>query len=178
MKTIITFASITVLTVSANAQTFNFTSTDKITDANILRTQIGLLCQSRTHFEDVELFRQDESESFRLSTGINKIPSESTLRLRLKELAAVESMRKIEGVNLAILKRHQVTPLVINGRFYIPSNIDVTPLDNTGSHRQHVSRTYKRCYGFAPIMSNLGTQGWLLHQELRLGSQHCQKETH
>jgi len=86
-------------------------------------------------------------------------------------------MSKIEGVNLAILKNHQISPLEINGRFYIPNDIDVTPLDNTGSHRQHVSRTYKGCDGFAPIMSNLGSQGWLLHQELRPGSQHCQKGT-
>ena len=146
---------------------------DKIADVDILKTQIGLLCQARTHFEDVELFRQDEAESFGLSLGINKIPSEPTLRLRLKELATIESMRKIEDINLSILKHHQILPLSVNGRSYIPNDIDVTPLDNTGSHREHVSRTYKGCDGFAPIMSNLGVQGWLLHQELRPGSQHC-----
>ena len=150
---------------------------DKIADVDILKTQIGLLCQARTHFEDVELFRQDEAESFGLSLGINKIPSEPTLRLRLKELATIESMRKIEDINLSILKHHQILPLTVNGRSYIPNDIDVTPLDNTGSHREHVSRTYKGCDGFAPIMSNLGVQGWLLHQELRPGSQHCQKGT-
>lgn len=158
----------------AKQQTYR---SDRISDVDILKTQIGLLSQSRTHFEDVELFRQDEAESFRLSMGLKKIPSESTLRQRLKEIATVETMCKVEGVNLAILKNHQINPLVINGRSYIPNDIDVTPLDNTGSHRQHVSRTYKGCDGFAPIMSNLGTQGWLLHQELRPGSQHCQKGT-
>lgn len=150
---------------------------DRISNADVLTTQIGLLCQGRTHFEDIELFRQDEAESFSLSMGIDKIPSESTLRQRLGELATKESMTKIEGVNLAVLKAHQISPLEINGRFYIPNDIDVTPLDNTGSHREHVSRTYKGYDGFAPIMSNIGTQGWLLHHELRPGSQHCQKGT-
>ena len=31
--------------------------------------------------------------------------------------------------------------------------------------------------GFAPIFAYLGTQGWLLHHELRPGTQHCQKGT-
>ena len=153
------------------------TRADKISDADILTTQIGLISQARIHYEDVELYRQDEAESFGLSMGLSKIPSESTLRQGLASLAKVETMTKIEGINLAILKNHQITPLEINGRFYIPNDIDVTPLDNTGSHRENVGRTYKGCDGFAPIMSNLGTQGWLLHHELRPGVQHCQKNT-
>ena len=46
---------------------------DKISDVDILTTQIGLLCQGRTHYEDVELYRQDEAEGFSLSMGIGKI---------------------------------------------------------------------------------------------------------
>ncbi len=150
---------------------------DKISDADILTTQIGLISQARIHYEDVELFRQDEAENFSLSMGLSKVPSESTLRLRLESLATLQSMTKVEGINLAILKNHQISPLTINGRQYISNDIDVTPLDNTGSQRENVGRTYKGCDGFAPIMSNLGTQGWLLHHELRPGVQHCQKGT-
>jgi len=144
---------------------------------DILTTQIGLLCQGRTHYEDVELYRQDEAEGFSLSMGIEKIPSESTLRHGLEALAGEQSMCKIEGVNLAILKNHQISPLSINGRFYIPNDIDVTPMDNAGSNRENVGRKYKGCDGFAPIMSNLGTEGWLAHHEFRPGIQHCQKGT-
>ena len=150
---------------------------DKISDVDILTTQIELLCQGRTHYEDVELYRQDEAEGFSLSMGIGKIPSEPTLRHGLEALAGDQSMCKIEGVNLAILKNHQISPLAINGRFYIPNDIDVTPMDNTGSNRENVGRTYKGCDGFAPIMSNLGTEGWLAHHEFRPGIQHCQKGT-
>ena len=48
-------------------------------------------------------------------------------------------------------------------------------MDNTGSHRKNVGHTYKGCDGFASIMSNLGIEGFLLHHELRTGTQHCQK---
>ena len=65
---------------------------DRISDGDIIRTQIGLLSQARVHFEDVELFRQDEAEGFRLSMGIDKIPSESTLRQRIAELAGRKNL--------------------------------------------------------------------------------------
>ena len=76
-----------------------------------------------------------------------------------------------------MIKAHNITALEVDGRRYIPLDIDVTPFDNTGSHRENVGRTYKGCDGFAPIFAYVGTQGWLLHHELRPGVQHCQKGT-
>ena len=149
----------------------------RIPDADILTSMMGLLVQGRTHYEDIELFKQDASQGFSEALDLEKIPSESTLRTRLGSLATKPSMQKLEGVNLSLLKAHTPSPLEINGRKYIPNDIDVTPMDNTGSHRQNVGRTYKGCDGFAPIMSNLGQEGYLLHHELRPGVQHCQKNT-
>jgi hypothetical protein len=118
--------------------------------------------QARTHYDDIELFRQDEGAGFAEALGIKEVPSESTLRQRLAPLATKTSMRKLEGANLALLQNHRPSPLEINGRKYIPNDIDVTAMDNTGSHRENVGRTYKGCDGFAPIMSNLGEEGFLL----------------
>ena len=151
--------------------------TDRIADADILSSQIGLLVQGRTHYQDIELFRQDQGEGFSLALELKKIPSEATLRQRLDTLATSATMQKLEGVNMSLIKAHRPTALEIKGRKYIPNDIDVTPMDNTGSHREHVGRTYKGCDGFAPIMSNLGKEGFLLHHELRPGVQHCQKNT-
>jgi len=137
---------------------------DRISDADILTSQIGLFAQGRIHYGDIELFRQDHGSGFAEALGLNQIPAESTLRPRL---AALANMTKLEGVNLSLLKAHNPTPLEINGRKYLPNDIDVTPMDNTGSHRENVGRTYKGCDGFAPIMSNLGREGFLLHHELR-----------
>lgn len=150
---------------------------DRITDADILRSQIGLLAQGRTHYDDIELFRHDQGACFAEALGVAKIPSSATLRHRLETLATSASQQKIEGANLSLIKAQAPTPLEINGRKYIPNDIDVTPMDNGGSKRENISRTYKGCDGFAPIMSNLGEEGFLLHHELRPGSQHCQKGT-
>jgi len=150
---------------------------DRISDADILTSQIGLFAQGRIHYGDIELFRQDHGSGFAEALGLNQIPAESTLRPRLAALANNTSLTKLEGVNLSLLKAHNPTPLEINGRKYLPNDIDVTPMDNTGSHRENVGRTYKGCDGFAPIMSNLGREGFLLHHELRPGVQHSQKNT-
>ena len=132
---------------------------DRISDAGILTFQIGLLVQGRTHYEDIELFRQDSGARFAQALGLSKIPSEPTLRSRIEALATPVALQKLLRANLALLKAHAPTPLEINGRKYIPNDIKLTPMDNTGSHREHVGRTYKGCDGFAPIMSNLGEEG-------------------
>lgn len=40
--------------------------------------------------------------------------------------------------------------------------------------KEGVSRTYKGCDGFAPIFSYIGREGYLVNEQLRKGSQHCQ----
>ena len=51
------------------------------------------------------------------------------------------SMQKLEGINLALLKAHTPSPLKINGRKYIANDIDVTPMENTGSLDEYRPRT-------------------------------------
>jgi len=43
--------------------------------------------------------------------------------------------------------------------------------------KEGVSRTYKGCDGFAPIFSYIGREGYLVNEQLRKGSQHCQGGT-
>lgn len=50
-------------------------------------------------------------------------------------------------------------------------------MDNSGSHKEGVSRTYKGCDGYAPMPVYLGQEGYCLEFELRQGKQHCQKDT-
>ena len=147
----------------------NTSRSDRISDADILTSQIALFAQGRIHYGDIEFFRHDQGSGFAEALGLSQIPAESTLRPRLAALANNTSLTKLQGVNLSVLKAHKPTPLEINGRKYLPNDIDVTPMDNTGSHRKNVGRTYKGCDGFAPIMSNLGREGFLLHHELRPG---------
>ena len=53
----------------------------KITNADVVKAYMGLLCQGRTAYEDIELYRDDRF--FCDVLGIKRLPSCSTLRQRL-----------------------------------------------------------------------------------------------
>ena len=59
----------------------------------------------------------------------------------------------------------------------VPVDIDVTPMDNSKSKKEGVSRTYKGFDGYAPMIAYIGTEGYAINFELREGKQHCQKGT-
>ena len=58
----------------------------------------------------------------------------------------------------------------------VPVDIDVTPMDNSKSKKEGVSRTYKGGDGYAPMMAYIGTEGYAINFELREGKQHYQAE--
>ena len=59
----------------------------------------------------------------------------------------------------------------------VPVDIDVTPMDNSKSKKEGVSRTYKGFDVYTPMMAYIGTEGYAINFELREGKQHCQKGT-
>ena len=59
----------------------------------------------------------------------------------------------------------------------VPVDIDVTPMDNSKSKKEGVSRTYKGFDVYAPMMAYIGTERYAINFELREGKQHCQKGT-
>jgi len=157
---------------------FKGASNQQFTDSDILKTTVGLLSQGRTHFSDTELFRQEESQIMAHALDLNGQPSEATFRQRFNDLAKLDTVTAaLEQANQNLLKTVNPTPLLVGGRPYIANDIDVTPMNNAGSNREKVSYTYKGFDGYAPIMSNLGAEGYLLHHELRAGSQNGQKGT-
>jgi len=50
-------------------------------------------------------------------------------------------------------------------------DIDVTPMDNSKTSKQCVSRTYKGFEGYAPMMAYIGTAGYAVNFELHEGKQ-------
>jgi hypothetical protein len=96
----------------------------------------------------------------------------------LEKLADEQDLQgRLRSCNRSILARAKITPVDIAGRKYLPVDVDVSTMDNTGSHKEGVSRTYTGTDGYAPIFSYIGTEGYMLDCELRPGSQHCQKGT-
>ena len=142
-----------------------------------LKSMFGLLVQGRTSYEEINLFRN--SSLFKESFNLEYVPAKETLRLYLEKIAMTQlNINKgISKLNINLLKK--VTPSSIKCKYgeYIPNDIDVSPMDNSKSKKEGVSYTYKGYNGFAPIFSYIGTEGYMLHCELREGKQHCQKGT-
>ena len=103
------------------------------------------------------------------------IPSAETQRQRFDMIG--DTLRKdILQANVDMIREMGIAPSALeNG--YVPVDIDVTPFDNSKTHKEDVSRTYKGFDGYTPIMAYIGTEGYCIHTELRVGKQHCQKET-
>ena len=64
---------------------------DAISDRDILLSQIGLLSNGRTDFNDIDLYRGDEL--FTNAFGIRTVASESVFRQRFDELPAKKGKR-------------------------------------------------------------------------------------
>ena len=148
---------------------------DAISDRDCLLTMTGMLCNSRTDFTNVNLYVDDTV--FAQSFGIEELPSEATLRQRLDELPAQRSESALRALNLSLLSTRTLGTVRAGHLDLVPVDIDVSPLDNSGSHKQGVSFTYKKHDGYAPILAYVGSEGYLLDHELRPGKQHCQEQT-
>ena len=147
-------------------------SQPQIGTGDILLTMIGLLTIGKSDFENVNEFHSDE-EFYTLSLGLRSgIPSESSLRNRLDAIGTSMNTQILEG-NISMFRECGFKPTALNCG-YVPVDIDVSPFNNSGSHKKGVSRTYKNVDGYAPIFSYIGTEGYLCNAELREGSQHCQ----
>ena len=113
----------------------------QIPNGDIVLSYIGLLVQGKVPFEAVNEMKSD-SEYYHYALGLKKgIPSAETLRQRLDAIG--NSLRKqLLDANVKLLLTHGVLPSAIS-KGLIPLDIDVTPLDNSKSDKEGVSRTYK-----------------------------------
>lgn len=144
-----------------------------IKHSDVMKSYLAMLSIGKNDFEAINTI---ESEFYFMSAmGIDVIPSEATLRQRMDEQAEV-FLPIIEKASQDFLKslRPDLQPLSTG---HIPLDGDVTPMDNGGSQKEGVSRTYKGCDGYAPMPVYLGQEGYCLAFELREGKQHCQKDT-
>ena len=148
---------------------------DAISDRDILATMTGLLSNAHTDFTNVKFYQNDEV--FTSSFGIKNLPSEETLRLRLDEFKPTPTYQALNESNTQLIKQQQLTSVNVGEQKMIPVDFDVSPMDNSGSKKQGVSRTYKKHDGYAPMFAYIGAEGYMLRQELREGSQHCQVAT-
>tara|TARA_B100000809_G_scaffold226900_1_gene238870 strand:+ start:144 stop:1487 length:1344 start_codon:yes stop_codon:yes gene_type:complete len=141
--------------------------------SDIIKIYMALLCIGKNDFEAINTI---ESEYyFTHAMDVQEIPSESTLRQRM-DTYSKSFLPIVEKANLDFLIniKPELTPIYTG---HIPLDADVTPMDNSGSNKEGVSRTYKGHDGYAPMPAYLGQEGYCIKFELREGKQHCQSGT-
>lgn len=149
-------------------------SRGRIPDGDIARAMVGLICLGKPHFDAAGEFSEDPffTDALRLSA----LASPETLRQRIQGMPE-EAGKAFRGFTTRLLRRNNGLLTEKHHRQqYMPVHIDVTPMDNSGSHKEGVSCTYKKFDGYAPIFAYAGPHGFMLNNQLRRGSAHCNCE--
>ncbi|GHU07127.1 hypothetical protein FACS1894151_00960 [Spirochaetia bacterium] len=165
-------------TIAEKIGLLNIRTTGMENAGKVLMTEFGNLVLGQRCFEGLRPYRGNSV--YQMSLGLTSVYAPETVRIYLDKLAAEKSpvlFPQLRACNLALLKKVPLTSITVQGREYIPVDIDVSPMDNSKTKKEGVSRTYKGCDGYAPIFAYIGAEGYMLYSELREGSQHCQKNT-
>jgi hypothetical protein len=144
-----------------------------VATSDIVRSYLGLLVQGKSDFDAIENLRGDKF--FKQSLGIGLLPSSPTLRQRMDASAsslAGHVMPMIER----LLARHAPDYGVLPCG-WLPLDIDTFAMDNSGTAKEGVGRTYAGVDGYCPLAAYLGSHGFCLDLVLRPGTQHSVKHT-
>lgn len=144
-----------------------------VATSDIVRSYLGLLVQGKSDFDAIENLRGDKF--FKQALGIGLLPSSPTLRQRMDAQAAPlggQVMPMIER----LLARHSPDYGVLPCG-WLPLDIDTFAMDNSGTAKEGVGRTYAGIDGYCPLAAYLGSHGFCLDLVLRPGTQHSAKHT-
>lgn len=148
-----------------------------IPNSDILKSYLGLLVQGKNDFDAIEEFRGDAF--FTRSLDVGTVPSCSTLRQRMDTHAA-SWFELAAQFNLALLSAKYATGPVDFGALacgYMAVDWDTFVMNNSGTQKEAVGRTYQGVDGFTPSAAYLGSLGYCLELALRPGVQHSALET-
>jgi len=148
-----------------------------VANGDILKSYLGLLCLGKNDFDAIENFRSDAF--FKRALGLGGVPSSPTLRQRLDANAS-------SWFNLAAQMNQLLLGSSINGKpidfgslscGYTPVDLDTFAMDNGGTKKELVGRTYAGVDGYCPFAVYLGSLGYCLELALRPGVQHSASES-
>jgi hypothetical protein len=148
-----------------------------IANSDILKSYLGLLCLGKNDFDAIEGQRKDAF--FARALGLRAVPSSPTLRQRM-DTHAVSWFDLADRINAAVLGLKIAGKPVdfgVQPCGYMPLDVDTFAMDNSGTAKEHVGRTYAGVDGYCPWVAYLGTQGFCLELALRPGTQHSASET-
>ena len=145
----------------------------KIRLSDGVKSYVGLLTLGKSDFEAIEAFRGDRF--FREALGIGQVPGSVWLRQQLETHAA--ALREYtDDWSVRLIQRSQAPITAENG--FVCLDFDTFVMDNSGTKKEWVGRTYQGVDGYTPIAAYLGNEGWCAGLELRPGVQHSVLETH
>lgn len=147
-----------------------------INSSSLIKAYVGLMCTGKSDFDAIESLRQDAF--FKSALGLATVPSSPTLRQRMDAMAESGDVAlfALDEANERLLHRAKpvLTPLSTG---HLALDFDVFTLDNSGTAKECVGRTYMGFDGYAPIAGYLAEEGFCLGLELRPGTQHSASET-
>jgi hypothetical protein len=140
--------------------------------SDVVKSTVGLLTLGKSDFEAIEPFRGDRF--FKDALALTKVPSSVWIRQRLD--AKAEPLRELsDELSLRLIERTEapITP----HKGFVCLDMDTFVMNNDGSKKEAVGRTYQGIDGYTPIAAYLGNEGWSIGLELRPGVQHSALET-
>ena len=144
-----------------------------VSNSDIVRSYLGLLVQGKSDFDAVENFRGDAF--YKQALGIALLPSSPTLRQRMDARAAelfdfaapmIETLLSVQRPDYGVLPCG-----------WLALDVDTFAMDNGGTAKEGVGRTYAGVDGYCPLAAYLGAHGFCLELALRPGVQHSAAET-
>jgi hypothetical protein len=144
-----------------------------VATSDIVRSYLGLLVQGKSDFDAIENLRGDKF--FKQALGIGLLPSSPTLRQRMDAHAARLAGQVLPMIERLLARHAPDYGLLPCG--WLPLDIDTFAMDNSGTAKEGVGRTYAGVDGFCPLAAYLGSHGFCLDLVLRPGTQHSAKHT-
>jgi Transposase DDE domain group 1 len=144
-----------------------------VINSDILRSYLGLLVQGKSDFDAIENFRLDAF--YRQALGIGLLPSSPTLRQRMDARAA--ELFEFMAPMIETLLSSQQPEYGMLPCGWLPLDVDTFAMDNGGTAKEGVGRTYAGVDGYCPLAAYLGSHGFCLELALRPGVQHSASET-
>ena len=147
--------------------------TSGIATSDVLRSCLGLLAQGKSDFDAIENFRGDTF--YKTALNVAQVPSSPTLRQRLDARAPALSEFVPDMIEALLASQSPDYGVLACG--WLPLDIDTFAMDNSGTAKEGVGRTYAGVDGYCPLAAYLGSCGFCLELALRPGEQHSVRET-
>ncbi len=144
-----------------------------VASSDIVRSYLGLLVQGKSDFDAIENVRGDSF--FKQALGIGLLPSSPTLRQRMDANAQVLSSHVMPMIERLLTRNRPDFGVLPCG--WLPLDIDTFAMDNSGTSKEGVGRTYAGVDGYCPLAAYVGSHGFCLELSLRPGVQHSAKHT-